>query len=764
MAHPPRNMRNLAGAAGAWSARHRWAAVGLWLILVFAAIAIGNAVGTTQTKGPAGEPGESGRADRVLHAAGFDAHASEVVLVQSRTLTVNAPAFRAAVNGTVDQLAATGLVQDMRSPLTPAGAGATTSDGHSALIRFSVKGDSDNADSRIGPVLAAVTRSQQAHPGMRIEEFGDASASKALNKALGGDLSHAEVLSLPITLVILFFAFGALVAALLPVGLAFTAFLAAAGLLAPLSKLIHTNQTASTVMLLVGMAVGVDYSLFYLRREREERRSGRSPQQALATAAATSGRSVLISGLTVVVAMAGMFLAGDSTFSAVAEATILVVLVAVAGSVSVLPALLSLLGDRVDRGRLWSRRRRAATSATLDYPGDTRSRWDAVLGRVLHRPVLSAALAVIALAALAIPALGMRTASPGATDIPAGLPIMQTYARIQQAFPGGAGPAKIVVQAPDVTSAPVTKALQTLQKQALASGEARAPFTVEVNPSRTVAVASVGLIGNGTDGVSIRALTTLRHEIVPAAFAGSGAGWVGVTGQTAQSVDSSAQLRHALPLVTGFVLALAFLLLLFAFRSLVVPLLAIALNLLSVAAAYGVLVLVFQHSWAQGVLGFTSTGSIANWLPLFLFALLFGLSMDYHVFILSRIKENHDRGMDNATAIREGIRATAGVITSAAAVMVAVFAIFATLSQVSIKQAGVGLGVAVLVDATIVRTVLLPAAMVMLGERNWYLPRWLRWLPRVGQAQEENSPAPQGNSPHDGHRPRRLAGVSIYTE
>jgi RND superfamily putative drug exporter len=762
MAHQPRKMRNLAGAAGAWSARHRWTAVGLWLAFVFAAIAIGNVVGTTQTSGPAGEPGDSGRADRVLHAAGFDAHASEVILVQSKNLTADNPAFRAAVKGTIDQLNATGLVADVRSPLTPAGAGATTSDGHSALIRFSVKGESYNADSRIEPVLTAVSRSQQSHPGLRIEEFGDASADKALSKALGGDLHRAEVLSLPITLVILFFAFGAMVAALLPVGLAFTAFLAAAGLLAPLSKFIHTNQTASTVMLLVGMAVGIDYSLFYLRREREERRSGRSPEQALATAAATSGRSVLVSGLTVVVAMAGMFLAGDSTFSAVAEATILVVLVAVAGSVSVLPALLSLLGDRVDRGRLWSRRRTAPGGA---YPGDPRGRWDAVLGFVLRRPARSAALAVIVLVALAIPAVGMRTASPGATDIPASLPIMQTYARIQQAFPGGAGPAKIVVQARDVTAAPVTKALQTLETRELASGEARAPFTVEVNRAHTVAVASVGLIGNGTDGVSSHALNTLRHEIVPAAFSGSGAGWVGVTGQTAQSVDSSAQLRHALPLVTGFVLALAFALLLFAFRSLVVPLLAIALNLLSVAAAYGVLVLVFQHSWAQGILDFTSTGTIANWLPLFLFALLFGLSMDYHVFILSRIKEGHDRGLDNATAIREGVRATAGVITSAAAVMVAVFAVFATLSQVSIKQAGIGLGVAVLVDATIVRTVLLPATMAMLGERNWYLPRWLHWLPRVGSEETVNSLASQTDVSNDvPESVRRLASVTTYSE
>jgi RND superfamily putative drug exporter len=421
--------------------------------------------------------------------------------------------------------------------------------------------------------------------------------------------------------------------------------------------------------------------------------------------------------------------------------------------------LLSLLGDRVDRGRLWSRRRRTTTAG---YPGDRRRRWDAFLGGVLRRPARSAALAALVLVALAVPALGMRTASPGATDIPASLPIMQTYAHIQQAFPGGAGPAKIVVEARDVTAAPVTAALKTLQSQAVASGQARAPFTVEINPAHTVAVASVGLVGNGTNGVSIHALNTLRHDIVPASFAGSGASWVGVTGQTAQSVDESAQLRQALPLVVGFVLALAFLLLLFAFRSLVVPLLAIALNLLSVGAAYGVLTLVFQHSWAQGILDFTSTGTIANWLPLFLFALLFGLSMDYHVFILSRIKELHDRGMPNDAAIREGVRATAGVITSAAAVMVAVFAIFATLSQVSIKQAGVGLGVAVLVDATIVRTVLLPASMALLGERNWYLPRWLHWLPRIGA---ENILVDQAELPQDdAGAARPLVRVSTYSE
>jgi RND superfamily putative drug exporter len=737
----PRAKRNWAGAAGAWSARHRGWAVASWLAFVVLAMVIGQAIGTTKPSQGESGPGDSGRAERILDAAGFGDQASEVILVQSKTSTVTSPDFRAAVNGTLTAIRAEPFVKNVRSPLDGGSGGATpkdigkavSEDGHSALIQFDLAGDSDLTSERITPVLNAVARSQHAHPTLRIEEFGEASSDKALNKALGGDLRHAEVLSLPITLIILFFVFGALVAAVLPVGLAITAFLAAAGLLAPLSKVIHTDETASTVMLLVGMAVGVDYSLFYLRREREERRAGHSPKQALAIAAATSGRSVLVSGLTVIVAMAGMFLAGDATFSAVAEATILVVLVAVIGSVTILPALLTMLGDRVDRGRLpWLGRR-------IHFSGASQRGWGSVLGRVTRRPAVFASLAVVVLLALALPALGMKAASPGATDIPAKLPIMQTYARIQQAFAGGAGPANIVVQAPDVTTPAVTAALTSLEQRALATGQARAPFSVQISPDHTVAVASVGLVGNGTDAASVKALKTMRSTVIPAAFAGSGVTWVGVTGQTAGSVDFNKQLEHSMPLVIGFVLIFAFLLLLFAFRSLVVPLVAIGLNLLSVAAAYGVLVLVFQHSWAEGILNFTSTGTIANWLPLFLFALLFGLSMDYHVFILSRIREAYDRGQSTEDAVASGIRSTAGVVTSAAAVMVAVFAIFATLSQVSIKQVGVGLAVAVLVDATLVRAILLPAVMTLLGERNWYLPRWLQWLPQASH--EVSAPA-----------------------
>jgi uncharacterized membrane protein YdfJ with MMPL/SSD domain len=324
----------------------------------------------------------------------------------------------------------------------------------------------------------------------------------------------------------------------------------------------------------------------------------------------------------------------------------------------------------------------------------------------------------------------MHTALPGADWLPRSLPVMQTFDRIQHDFPGGADPASIVVTAPDVTTPQVTAALNKLRDQAVATGEMRAPFDVKINPAHTVAVATIGFVGSGTDAASDHALLRLRNQVIPSALADVPDAKAFVTGSTAGSHDFNAQIKDAMPYVIGFVLLLAFVLLLTAFRSMVVAVSAIALNLLSVAAAYGVLVLVFQHTWAQGLLGFSSTGSVAAFLPLFLFSILFGLSMDYHVFIISRIREGHDRGLRNEDAVREGITATAGVITSAAAVMVAVFGVFAGLSDLSTKQIGVGLAAAVLIDATIVRAVLLPAVMKLLGERNWYLPRWLEWLPQ----------------------------------
>jgi RND superfamily putative drug exporter len=467
------------------------------------------------------------------------------------------------------------------------------------------------------------------------------------------------------------------------------------------------------------MAVGVDYALFYIRREREERAKGRSPEAALQAAAATSGRSVLISGLTVMAAMSGMYLTGSSTFSSFATGTILVVAIAMIGSLTVLPALLAALGDRVMKGRvpLLGRRREAGGESRL---------WSAVLDRVLRRPLAAAIAAGAVLVALCVPAFGLHTAHPGADGLPQDLAITKTIKRMQQAFPGGELPAQVVVQAKDVTSPETAAAIRRLESRALATGQVREPVSVDVNRSHTLAVVSMPLAGKITDDASNRALDTLRDDVIPATGLKAD-----VTGATAQSRDFNDLLKSRAPLVFLFVMAMAFVLLLVTFRSIVIPIKAIALNLLSVGAAYGVLVLVFQHGVGESLLGFKATGAITSWLPLFLFVILFGLSMDYHVFILSRIREAFDKGDGINDAIAHGIKSTAGVVTSAAVVMVAVFAIFASLGALEFKQMGVGLATAVLIDATIVRGVLLPATMKLLGDWNWYLPKSLGWLPRI---------------------------------
>jgi RND superfamily putative drug exporter len=405
--------------------------------------------------------------------------------------------------------------------------------------------------------------------------------------------------------------------------------------------------------------------------------------------------------------------------------TVLVVAIALVGSLTVLPAVLSKLGDRVDKGRIPFLHRLRGR--------DGQSRlWAAIVGSVLRRPVLCGGAAVALLVALAIPAFSLHTLSSGAQGVPDSLTVKQVYNRIQKAFPGGGGPATVVISAPDLTTPQITRGITALKQAALATGVMHQPISVDVSASRQAARVSVPLAGKGTDDVSTRALQRLRNQVIPATIAKVPGVTVNTTGWAAQTLDQNNSMKSHAALVFAWVLGLAFLLLLVTFRSIVIPITAIALNLLSVGAAYGVLVLIFQQGHLQSLLGFTSIGGVASWLPLFLFVILFGLSMDYHVLILSRIRENYDRGASTKDAIATGIKSTAGVITSAAIVMVAVFSIFATLDMIDFKMMGVGLATAILIDATIVRAVLVPATMKLLGKRNWYLPSWLGWLPRVG--------------------------------
>ena len=721
---------NIAARAGRWSAAHWKTVTAAWLVFAVVAVVAGGAVGTSKLKDADTASGDTRTAEKILARADFKRSATESVLVESRTSTIRDAAFRTAVSDVIAAVSRRSDTRVVRSPLAPGNEGQIAKGGHAALVEFDLKGEQDKAQDKVQPYLDAIQGVQRLHPAFTIGEFGVASANHVLSKTLGNDFKRAEYSSLPVTLVILLFAFGALLAAGLPVLLAFSGVLATVGLSSLASHVFAAGDATQSVILLIGMAVGVDYSLFYIRREREERAAGASHGEALLRTAGTSGYAVFISGLTVLIAMAGMLFTGNAVFTSIAVGAMLMVAVALVGSLSILPALLSKLGDRVNKGRLPFVGRRK--------PGDSRV-WSAVLDAVLRRPLLSALVSGAALLALALPTLHLHTQLPSFTDLPKSISIVRTYDAIQARFPGAQTPADVVVKANDVTSPRLRTAIAELERRALATGQVKQPVHVDVNPGKTVAVVSLPLQGNGDNASSVRALLTLRNTVIPETVGAVPGAVVAVTGETAGTHDFNEQMKSHAPLVFGFVLLLCFLLLLVTFRSIVIPIKAVLLNLLSVGAAYGLLVLVFQHHWAEGILNFHSNGGIASWLPLFLFVILFGLSMDYHVFILSRVKELVDAGMPTDEAVATGIKRTASTVTSAALVMVAVFAIFLTLHEIDIKQMGFGLGAAILIDSTVVRAVLLPAAMKLLGEWNWYLPGWLEWLPRFGQPERAPS-------------------------
>jgi RND superfamily putative drug exporter len=744
--------QNLASRAGRWSAAHWKTATFAWVAFVIVSIVIGNMAGSVKLSDSEQATGEASRGQAMLAKAGFLAPAAENVLVQSKTQTLSDPEFRATVKRVAAKLATLPEVQQIRSPLTAAGAHAVSHDRHAALVQFSMRGKAETSDGRVQPVLNAVASVQKQSPGFTVAEFGFASATHELNETVGKDFQKAERLTVPITFLILLFAFGSFVAAGVPVLLAFTAVLASIGLAEAVSHLAHASDATNSVILLMGMAVGVDYSLFYLKREREERAAGRAEKDALHRAAATSGQAVLISGGTVLIAMAGMLLSGSKIFTSIGVGAMLVVFAAMVGSLTVLPALLGKLGDRVDLGFLavcaaallgitrwmsrepaWLLRLRNRKTYLRRLKGDRpESRvWARILAPVLRFPAISVALAVALLVFLALPVRTIHTKLLSFTDLPRDIPIVQTYIAIQKEFPGAQTPAQVVIQAPNVNAPVVQTAIASMERRALATGKMFQPIEQFVNPAHTVVRVQVPLAGNGDNETSVAALGVLRKDVLPQTLGSIPNASYAVTGETAGTHDFNQTMKSRFPLVFAFVLGLAFLLLLVTFRSIVVPITAIALNLLSVAAAYGVLVWIFQQGHLQGVLNFHSNGAVVTWLPLFLFTVLFGLSMDYHVFIVSRIKELADRGEPTEKAVEHGIRRTASTVTSAALVMIAVFAVFASLRTLDIKQLGVGLAVAVLLDATIIRAVLLPATMKLLGDWNWYLPKALDWLPHV---------------------------------
>ncbi len=692
-----------------WSARHRKTAVLGWLALVAVVFAGGQMLSAKDV--PSYDVGQSGQAERTLHRLGGTTPPAESVLIQARagarpggggTFAADPRLRQAAAQLVAALRALPNTAQDVRSPLSPGGASLISADGRSALVTFKVAGNAANEDKTVGPALHAVAGVQARYPGLLIEEAGDASGDRAINALVDSDFRTAQVTSVPVTLILLLLVFGALIAAGIPVLLAITAVMTAISLLAIPGHWLPVGQNTSEVVLLIGMAVGVDYSLFYLRREREERANGASVGEALRIAAGTSGRAIVISGLTVMVALGGLFLTGAALFTGMAIGAITVVGVTVIGSLTVLPALLAWLGRWVDRGRIpfLGRRRTAARPSRL---------WAALVRRVVRHPLAWGGVASVALLALAAPALGMRLAYP-AIDVPNTVPIVATMDKIAA--------------------------------RASADGPIRKPVTATAVAGGRALIIDVPLAGNGQDSASDRALLTLRNQALPATLGKVTGISYAVMGSTAGSYDDTRLLAARTPMVLVAVAALAFLLLLVAFRSITLPLVSIGLNLLSVGAAYGLITLIFQDGRLQGPLQFNGFGAITSWVPLFMFVFLFGLSMDYHVFILSRIREQHIRGATTREAITSGIASSAGVVTSAAVIMMAVFSIFASLHVLELKMLGVGLPAAIGIDATIVRGILVPAAMAVLGDRCWYLPRWLCWLP----GRQDRAPDPESRT------------------
>ena len=587
-------------------------------------------------------------------------------------------------------------------------------------------------DHEDASALQDVTKRVQAdHPDLQVREAGDLSIDDGINERVADDLSSAEGISLPVTLVLMLLAFGALIAAGIPVLLAATSVAATIGITAPLSHLVHAEGTVGSMIVLIGMAVGVDYSLFYLKREREERAAGHSTLDAVEIAAQTSGHSILVSGGAVIASMAGLFVIGDATFNSLATGSILVVAIAVLGSITVLPALLAKLGRWVDRPRvplLWRLNRRIGR-------GGISSR---ILSPVVRHPLAALVVSGLIVLLLAVPALGMRIHSGNLQTLPDDIPEVQTYTRITQEFPAEGTTATVVVKADAGDRAEVGRALRELDRDAVATkdfvGSDQDP--VAVSADGTTSVLHLAMPYDESDPKVDRAVESVRTTLAPAALDDLDAEYA-VGGGPAESLDYVNRQHDRLPIVIGVVLLLTLLMMGFAFRSVPIALVSTGLNLASVGVAFGILTLVFQHGWGAGALDFTSPGFVIDWIPLFVMVVLVGLSMDYHVFVISRIRERVQDGLPTKVAVEQGIRDTAGVVTSAAAVMVSVFAIFATLSMMEMKMMGVGLSAAILIDATVIRLVMLPAILVLLGDRAWWPSK-----PQAPVGQEVVEPEP----------------------
>jgi uncharacterized membrane protein YdfJ with MMPL/SSD domain len=745
-----------------WSARHRKAVALGWVLIVVVALAGCSAL-PADTDINEAAPGEAGEASKLFDErfGVEEGELREIVVFSHPSLTVDDAAYRETVQGLMEDLTALRVVGRSASGTTVVSStrivsgtlthydvgvareaspfvaqNATGGDVSFALV--SMVGTFDEVEENIDPVLETVADAQAASDGFQILIGGDASISKEASQIVEEDFGFALFLNLPVTFVILILAFGALAAAFVPLSLAVAAVITASGILAVISQRYPLAEVYTEIVLLMGLATGIDYALFVITRFRRERRAGRSKDEALLVATSTSGQAVVFAGVTVLMAICGMFLVGDVIFSSLGLSAIVVVAVAVLMSVSLLPALLAMLGDNVN----WLR------VPFLDRGDEGGGVWGFISDRVLARPAAVAVVTLVALLALAAPVFTFNLGFNGAKGLSDDVEAKKAIIALEQNFTLGlTTPAQVVVDAgkdqnvfaPDVQSH-VKELVELVQAETVSAENPDAPYgapiQTDINDAGDTELIQIPLNADIGEDKAIDAVNRIRNDFIPAAGFGNSPDRALVTGATAANIDFRDNIIFRTPFVWAFVLGLAFTVLLVTFRSIVIAVKALILNSLSVAAAYGLLVLVFQEGWLlEGPLGFKATGIIESWLPLFLFSILFGLSMDYHMFIMSRIKEAYERGASSDEAIAIGVKATAGTITSAAAIMVAVAVIFVFTRNIGVKQFGFGLATAIFIDATVIRSILLPASMKLLGEWNWYLPSWLRWLPQIRMAE-----------------------------
>ena len=708
------------------SSRRPWFTVAIWVVAVIAAGAassslLGDATttGVSMTNNPEANQAEKLLEDRLTGPE----RDTEIVIVRSSSATVDDPGFRSYVEGLQSALEALGpeVVQSVTTFYETDDPDMVADDRRTTLVPTVLAGPPEDAPDKIADLQEAIESNRES--GFDVKVFGAGALGEDFNTVSEEDLAKGESIGILAALVILVLVFGAVVAGVIPVIIGVASIAVAVGIVAVVGQIVEFSFFVTNMITMMGLAVGIDYSLFVVSRYREERQRGRDKLDAIEATGATASRAVFFSGMTVVLALLGMILIPNSIFKSLGAGAIFVVVIAVLASLTLLPAVLGLLGDRVNALRI--HRRKAVD------PEHRGGFWDGVTRTVMRRPVISLVAGVLLLLAAASSALDMRTGFSGVSTIPDELPSKQAFDLLAKDFAGGlSSPVKVVVDGDQ--DAPAVEAGMERIQAALEADGTFGPAQVEVNPARDLALISVPVKGDHYSAAATRAVERVRDEYVPAAFPDGGPARALVGGETAFNKDFFDVADQYLPIVFIFVLGLSFILLTVAFRSIVVPLKALVMNLLSVGAAYGLIVLVSQKGVGAGVLGFQQVEVIEAWLPLFLFSVLFGLSMDYHVFLLSRIREHFDQTGDNTESVAYGLRTTAGIITGAALIMVAVFGGFAAGRMVAFQQMGFGLAVAVLIDATIVRSVLVPASMKLLGNRNWYLPSWLQWLPHLG--------------------------------